>query len=205
MGPLVASVVITSTAPGCNSLARELTVSAGCDRLDIANTVDKQNIYAPEGVHFAFPFDVAEGVVRMDIPWAVARVETDQLPGACKNYFTVQRWVDVANDTLGVTLATIDAPLVEVGRITCDPTAVGWIEHLEPSQTLFSYVMNNYWETNYKAGQDGPTLFRYSICPHGKYDAAAVGRFGIERSQPLVAAPVNEETPVQMHPGVRRQ
>jgi alpha-mannosidase len=195
-GPLVASVVITSTAPGCNALERELTVLAGCDRLDIANTVDKRNIYDPEGVHFAFPFDVPDGVVRMDIPWAVARVETDQLPGACKNYFTVQRWVDVANDALGVTLATVDAPLVEVGRITCDPTAVGWIERLEPSQTLYSYVMNNYWETNYKAGQEGPTLFRYSIRPHGKYDAAAVQRFGIERSQPLVAAPARGEAPV---------
>jgi alpha-mannosidase len=56
--------------------------------------------------------------------------------------------------------------------------------------------MNNYWETNYKAGQEGPTLFRYSIRPHGKYDAAAVQRFGIERSQPLVAAPARGEAPV---------
>ena len=49
------------------------------------------------------------------MPWAVVRPEVDQLPGACKNWFTVQRWVDVSNDEYGVTWATLDAPLVEVG------------------------------------------------------------------------------------------
>ncbi len=75
----------------------------------------------PEAVHFAFPLNVPDGVIRMDIPWTVAQVETDQLPGACKNYFTVQRWADVANDQLGITLATIDAPLLEVGRSRAIP------------------------------------------------------------------------------------
>jgi alpha-mannosidase len=57
--------------------------------------------------------------------------------------------------------------------------------------------MNNYWETNYKAGQEGPTTFRYSIRPHGKYCPAAAAQFGIERSQPLVAVPVNPESQPQ--------
>jgi len=194
-GPLVASLVIASDAPGCRQLTRQLTVIGGAQRLDIANTVDKQNIYEQEAVHFSFPFHVPDGVIRMDIPWAVAQVEVDQLPGACKNYFTVQRWVDVANQQLGVTLATVDAPLFEVGQITCDPIAVGWIRELPPTQTLYSYVMNNYWETNYKASQEGPTVFRYSIQPHGEYCPAAAQRFGIERSQPLIAVPGDVEPP----------
>ena len=192
-GPLVASVAIASDAPGCNGLVREIRVVAGLDFVDIVNTVDKKNVYDQEAVHFAFPFQVPDGVIRMDIPWAVAQVETDQMPGSCKNYFTVQRWVDVSNNDRGVTLATIDAPLFEVGRITCDPVAVGWIKELEPTQTIYSYVMNNYWETNYKASQEGPTAFRYSIQPHGKYDSVAAQRFGIARSQPLVAVPVTSD------------
>ncbi len=51
--------------------------------------------------------------------------------------------------------------------------------------------MNNYWETNYKAGQEGPTTFRYAIRPHGRFDAASAYRFGVERSQPLLAVPVD--------------
>ncbi len=195
-GPLVASLLIESDAPGCNKVTREVSLVAGLDRVDITNVIDKQEIYQAEAVHLAFAFNVPGGVMRMDVPWAVARPEADQLRGACKNYFTVQRWVDMSNEDYGVTWATVDAPLVEVGAITADPRAVGWIEHIEPSTTLYSYVMNNYWETNYKAGQQGPTTFRYSIMPHKRFDSAEASKFGVERSQPLLAVPVDDNTPV---------
>jgi alpha-mannosidase len=196
LGPLVASLLIESDAPGCNKLVREFRVIDGIDRVDIINIIDKQNIYEQESIHLAFPFKVPEGVMRMEIPWAVVRPETDQLAGACKNYFTVQRWVDVSNADYGVTLATPDAPLIEIGDITTDPTGstVGWIKTIEPSTTLYSYVMNNYWETNYKAGQEGPTMFRYSIEPHRSFDSGRAAKFGAEQSQPLIAVPVDSKT-----------
>jgi alpha-mannosidase len=197
-GPVVASLLIESDAPGCHKLTREVRLVAGLDRVDIINVIDKQKIYKQEAVHLAFPFNVPKGVMRMDTPWAVVRPEADQLLGACKNYFTVQRWVDVSNDNYGVTWAAVDAPLVEVGAITNDPRGnVGWIKKLEPSTTLYSYVMNNYWETNYKAGQEGPTTFRYSIKPHRLFDSGAAARFGIECSQPLMVVPVDKKTPVR--------
>jgi len=197
-GPLVASLIIESDAPGCNKLTREVRLVGGLDRVDIIDTIDKQKIYQQEAVHLAFAFNVPEGVMRMDVPWGVVRPELDQLAGACKNYFTVQRWIDVSNKKFGATLATVDAPLVEVGAITNDPWGgVGWIEKLDPTTTLFSYVMNNYWETNYKAYQDGLTVFRYSIQPHGQFDAADAAKFGVERSQPLIAVPVAPETTIQ--------
>ncbi len=198
-GPLVASLLIESDAPGCKKLTRELRVIDSIDRVDIINVIDKLKNYEQEGVHVGFSFNVPNGIMRMDTPWAVVQPEVDQLLGACKNYFTVQRWVDVSNEDYGVTWATVDAPLVEVGAITSDPKgkSVGWIKHIEPSTTLYSYVMNNYWETNYKAGQEGPTTFRYSIKPHKRFDSGSVSKFGTERSQPLIAVPVDSKIPVQ--------
>jgi alpha-mannosidase len=198
-GPLVASVLVESDAPGCSKLTRELRVIDGIDRVDIIDVIDKKNIYEQEAVHLAFGFNVPGGVIRMDTPWAVVRPEADQLPGACKNYFTIQRWVDISNDDHGVTWATLDAPLIEIGAITCDARdkSVGWIEHVKPSTTLYSYVMNNYWETNYKAGQEGPTTFRYSIEPHGKFASGRAAQFGADRSQPLVVVPVNSNAAIQ--------
>ena len=38
-------------------------------------------------------------------------------------------------------------------------------------------------------------MFRYSILPHGPYDPAAAQRFGIERSQPLLAAAARGPAP----------
>jgi hypothetical protein len=199
-GPLVASLLVESNAPGCNKLVREFRVIDGIERVDIINILDKKNIYDQEAVHLAFPFNVPEGVMRMDIPWAVVSPETDQLPGACKNYFTVQRWVDVSNDDYGITWATPDAPLIEVGAITNDPRGktVGWIKSIEPSTTLYSYVMNNYWETNYKASQEGPITFRYSIEPHDGFNPGKAAKFGAGQSQPLIAVPVDKKTPIRI-------
>ena len=200
-GPLVASLVVASDAPGCRKLTRTLRVVDGLARVDIANVLDKEDVRKKEAVHIGFGLNVPDGVMRLDVPWAVVRPETDQLVGACKNYLTAGRWVDVSGDRFGVTCATLDAPLVEVGKIRVDvPKPIGsapWIENLEPFQTFYSYVMNNYWETNYKASQQGPTTFRYSLRPHGPYDAGAAKRFGIERSQPLVVVPVDPSTPAR--------
>lgn len=189
-GPLVASLEVTSDAPGCNKLVRTYRLVDGLDYVEVTDVLDKKNVYAQEAVHLGFAFNVPGGVLRMDTPWAVVQPEVDQLPGACKNYFTVQRWVDISNDDYGVTWATVDAPLIEIGRITNDPRSpVGWIRELEPSTTFYSYVMNNYWETNYKASQSGEHVFRYAIRPHGVHDSSSATRFGMERSCPLLAVP----------------
>ncbi|MBN1815821.1 MAG: hypothetical protein JW828_00580 [Sedimentisphaerales bacterium] len=195
VGPLVASLRVESDAPGCESLVREVTVFEGLDHVAVRDTLDRKNVYDQEGLHFAYDFNVPDGVVRMEAPWAVVRPERDQMDGACKNYFTVQQWVDVSNADYGITWATPDAPLIEVGSITNDPrSSVGWIKKLEPTTRLYSYVMNNYWETNYKASQPGVTTFEYALLPHGKYDQAAATRFGAERSNPMIVIPVTEQT-----------
>ena len=199
-GPLVASLRIESDAPGCVKLSREIRVVDGLDHVDITNVIDKKAVREKEGVHLGFAFNVPDGVMRMDIPWAVMRPEIDQINGSCKNWFTVGRWVDVSNRELGVTWATLDAPMVLVGAITADrigslPNPNDWLARLEPSQTLYSMVMNNHWFTNYKADQDGPTTFRYSLRPHEQYDQAAAERFGMECSQPLVAVAAQGAAP----------
>ncbi len=208
-GPLVASIVVESDAPGCNRLVREMQLVDGLNRVDIASRMDKKAIPLSEllrsrprkeGYHFGFAFHVPDGVMRVDMPWSVVRPEADQLPGACRNWLSVQRWVDISNQEIGVTWATVDAPLIEVGTMSRQPrdpfAKTVWRKFIEPSETFYSYVMNNYWTTNYRHDQEGPITFRYSIQPHGRFDVAAAARFGTERSQPLVVVPVDEGEPV---------
>ncbi len=192
-GPLLAAVRIESEAPGCNKLTREVTLISGIERIDIKNIIDKKNIYEPEGVHLAFPFNVPGGQIRIDAAWGNYRPGVDQIPGACKNYFSTQRWVDISNQEYGVTWATVDAPMIEIGEITADPIAYGWVENIEKTDKIYSYVMNNYWETNYKASQDGISEFRYSIKPHRLFEPGSAHKFGVERNQELIIAPVKED------------
>ena len=125
-GPLVASLVIDSPAPGCHHLRREVRLTAGLDRVELLNTVDKERLAAPsyyekdgkESVNFAFPFHVPDGKMLLDLPIGAMRPNLDQMPSACKNWLTVGRWVDVSNRDFGVTWVTLDAPLVQLGGLT---------------------------------------------------------------------------------------
>lgn len=208
-GPLVATLRIESSAPGCNRLVRRIRLKAYADWVEIANTIDKKRAplnphpgeggpggdfaqhQSKESAQFAFPFAIKDGQIRVDAPLSVMRPEADQLPGSCKNWLPVGRWVDVSNASHGVTWVTLDAPLIEVGSVSA--TMLGsqthpevWRKHIEPTQKFYSWVINNHWGTNYRAYQDGSIEFRYALRPHAAYDPAAAGRFAVGLSQPLV-------------------
>jgi alpha-mannosidase len=199
-GPLVASLIVESEAPGCNRLRREIRVVAGQDYVEVINLVDKAQLKAKsyydkdgkESVNFAFPFNIPEGDIWVDIPFGVMRPEADQIPSACKNWLTVGRWVDVANRDRGITWVTLDAPLIEVGGITAtllnsqtNPDV--WRKKIERTQKFYSWAMNNHWGTNYRAYQNGPTLFRFILRPHrGRNNSAEATRFATAFTQPLL-------------------
>ncbi len=63
-----------------------------------------------------------------------------------------------------------------------------WRTALEPTQAVFSYAMNNYWHTNYKADQEGRIELRYIVEPHEGEGLEAVKRIGLDAEQPLLAA-----------------
>lgn len=198
-GPLVASLVVESEAPGCHRLVREVRLVAGLDHVELINLVDKARLvaasyHAPEGkesLNFAFPFAVPDGQVRLEVPFAVIRPDADQMPSACKNWFTVNRWADVANERFGITWVTLDAPLVQVGGLTANllnsqANPDVWRKEVGPTQRLYSWAMNNHWGTNYRAYQEGPVRFRYVLRPHRGYDPAAATRLAVACTQPLV-------------------
>jgi alpha-mannosidase len=49
--------------------------------------------------------------------------------------------------------------------------------------------MNNHWGTNYRAYQEGPVVFRFTLRPHRGTTPDAASRFATGFSQPLVAVP----------------
>jgi alpha-mannosidase len=192
-GPIVASLLVESSPQGCNSLNREYRLVKSMERLDIFDVLDKKSVREKESVHFGFPFLVPGGTVRTDGGWEVVIPEVNQLQGSCKDFYSVQRWVDISNDSFGVTWANVDAPLVEIGVMTNEsPSETGhrvWKKVQQSAQNIYSYAMNNYWHTNYKADQAGLVTLRYSIGPHDAFNLARAEQFGIERSQPLIVAP----------------
>ncbi|HXS55417.1 MAG TPA: glycoside hydrolase family 38 C-terminal domain-containing protein [Hanamia sp.] len=198
-GPLIASLVVTSIAPGTENLTSEIRLVNGLNRIDLINTIDKLKMREKEGVNFAFPFNVPNGKMKIDLGIGILEPEKNQLEGSCKDFNCVQRWVDISNDKTGITWTTNEAPLIEIGElINEEPVNNGyklWKKKTTLSNTFYSYVMNNYWHTNFKADQEGITSFHYSIFPHDSFNAAEANKRGLESSQPLLVAPANADAP----------
>jgi len=188
-GELLSVIKTVSEAPGCNSVTNYYRLIRGIDKVYIKTVCDKKKIYRQEGVHLGFPFNIPDGEIHIDLALGVYEPDAGQARGACKNYFTPERWVDISNQDNGVTFISLDAPLIEIGDITTDATAYGWIDHTAESQTIYSYIMNNYWETNYQAAQEGVIKFRYVLHPHGMFNAARSEKRAIEEAEPPVIVP----------------
>jgi hypothetical protein len=189
-GPLLWRAVVRRDAPGTRSgLTAILRLAAGSDRLEIELRFDKQMCLDPEAVLVRFPLALSPGSTQRWVGGARApfRVDADQAPGANRNWYTVERWADLHDAAGGLGLVSVDAPLVQFGAPGSDPIVTGWRDRVDPSPVLFSYLMNNYWETNYRAAQEGPHAIRYVLRPHAGFDVSVAERAGMEAAHPLLA------------------
>ncbi|MPZ17288.1 MAG: hypothetical protein GEV06_05165 [Luteitalea sp.] len=191
-GPLVWTLVVSSDqVPGASALQQRIRLVRDQPRVSITDKIVKLDVRQPESVSFAFPFNLSGAVTRVGTAWGHYQVGEEQIPGSSMNYLTARDWVDVSTQDRGVTLVTPDALMVQVGAIATDANAVGWKSTLESSPLLYSWVMNNFWSTNYKASQSGAVSFRYTIVPHGSFDSAAAYRAAAEVRHPLLTAAVS--------------
>jgi hypothetical protein len=151
-------------------------------KIEFIEDVDKKPVYAKEAVYFAFPFAMDHPQFHYEIQTGVVDPAKDMYPGAGHEWFSVQHWVSVQQDGVAGTVMPLDVPLVTLGDINRGQ----WPDQFgNRPGNVFSYVMNNYWDTNYRAAQGGHFRFRYVITSAAATDAAALSRIGWEEATAL--------------------
>ncbi len=81
------------------------------------NHVRKSPVYTKEGVYFSFPLMMDHPEFRYDVQNGFVDPAHDQMPGAGKEWFSVQHWVEAQQAGISVVIVPIDAPLVTFGDI----------------------------------------------------------------------------------------
>jgi alpha-mannosidase len=160
----------------------EITLFDGQKKIGLAYHLQKNKVYTKEGVYFAFPFAMERPRFRYEIQNGFVDPSRDQMPGAGKEWFSVQHWIAADQDGVTVALIPIDAALVTLGDIV---RGVWPKEFGERHGTIFSYIMNNYWFTNYAAAQGGDFRFRYILTSGDDLDPGFLSRLGQEEMTPL--------------------
>ncbi|HTU51883.1 MAG TPA: glycoside hydrolase family 38 C-terminal domain-containing protein, partial [Acidobacteriaceae bacterium] len=151
-------------------------------KIEFVEDLTKKEIDTKEGVYFAFPFAMDHPQFQYEIQNGVVDPSKDMYPGAGHEWFSVQHWVSAQQNGLSATVMPLDAALVTLGDINRGQ----WPSHFGTrTGTIFSYVMNNYWDTNYRAGQGGHFRFRYVITSAPSTDDAQLSHLGWEEMTPL--------------------
>jgi hypothetical protein len=152
--------------------------------------IDKKAVRDKEAIHVVFPFEIENPVNRIGISDSFYIIGSGQLPGSNKDFYSVQRWLDISNEDYGVTISSPQGALFETGSITDErPLNKGvrfWKEKTEPSSTVFLYAANNYWNTNFKADQQGKVRFDVYILFHNSFNSEETRKFGEEIHMPLL-------------------
>ena len=177
-------VVARLESSGVNTplIETEVILFNGQKKIEFINHVHKTEVYTKEGVYFAFPFAMEHPQFRYEIQNGFVDPSRDQLPGAGKEWFSVQHWVAAEQGGVAEALVPVDAFLVALGDIVRGT----WPEQFgQRPGTIFSYVMNNYWDTNYAAGQGGDFTFRYVLTSGNNLPPAYLSRLGREEMSPL--------------------
>jgi hypothetical protein len=164
------------------SIRAEIRLDNREKKIEILEEVDKKEVFSKEAAYFAFPFTAGQPRFQYEVQNGVVDPATDMYPGAGHEWFSVQHWVSVEQDGLSASVLPLDAPLITLGDINRGT----WPEEFgRRPGTVFSYVMNNYWDTNYRAGQGGHFSFHYVITSASSTNAQDLSRMGWEEVTPL--------------------
>jgi alpha-mannosidase len=149
--------------------------------VDVENRLDKNPTTSKEALYSAFPFAFTRPAVETEVPLGRMMVDRDQQPGSCRDWFCHVHWVSLRGPTDGVLWSAPDTPLFTLNDIFRG----AWRRRIEPDGTIFAYILNNYWHTNFPGSQQGPVTarFRISVLPRG--DAAEPVRRGWGACDPL--------------------
>jgi len=176
------AIRLRSSATNTPSIRTEILLFDKEKKIEFINRVDKKPELAKEAVYFAFPVAVQppEFIYATQTGWV--NPAQDLLAGAGLEWFNVQYWMAARDNQLAVAVVPLDASLAAFGDIFRGL----WPTDFRPkTSTLFSYVMNNYWDTNYRAAQGGEGVFRYVVTSGPAFEPQALSRLAWSHLKPV--------------------
>lgn len=170
--PIGRRLTVRLTGEGAAGIETTYELLHGVPRLDIRNRIQKLATSDKESVFFAFPFAIDQPVVSWEITGGVDTTSSPRVPGSARHMRAIRHWLTLEKGDLKVAWASGDAPLVQVGmlHLPYSPFPPTFEANEHEGGTVFSWAMNNIWDTNFPSQQGGETVFRYAV---GSADATA--------------------------------
>ncbi|WP_300684316.1 glycoside hydrolase family 38 C-terminal domain-containing protein [Acutalibacter sp. 1XD8-36] len=164
-GPLYSRVELAYELEGAENCGLILTLYHHTPRLDVDFRLHKSSVWDPENLYLALPFNARTGedVLWVDKSGCILRPRIDQLPGTCTDFYLLQNGVAIQKKDVSVLLGMRDMPLATMVEIKAHPIKLCGEEGVRNDDTLYAWLMNNFWETNFKASLGGFHQYRFTL------------------------------------------
>jgi len=132
----------------------------------------------------AFPFKLDNAKLYFDVQGGVVSSGENQIEGTASDWNTVQNFVAVRNGDTQFILGSNEIPLFQLGGIR-----TGQFQRRKTFDKphVYSWVMNNYWTTNFRAYQEGEFQWRYYLTSTDDTSNSMATRFGWGSRVPIYA------------------
>ncbi len=162
-GPLLARVQLKFLLAGTTHAVLELSAHRDEARLDVGLIIAKDTVWAPESLYMALPLTTGQKEeLFIEKSGCILRPRIDQLEGSQALFYTLQSGYALRGAKRSIHVATPDAPLLHLGSL--EPGFLCIHDHTLPNaDRQYSWLMNNYWETNFATNLGGFYRFDYAI------------------------------------------
>jgi hypothetical protein len=184
-------ITLESSAVHTPLIRSTITLANDEKRIEFKYEIHKDPVLSKEAVYVAFPFAVNQPQFSYDTQNGWVNPARDELAGGSREWYAAAHWAAVSNQDVAAAIVPVDTPLVAFGDIVRG----AWPQTFAPhSATIFSWLMSNYWGTNFAPQQGGDFTFRYALVSANKLDLATLTRAGWDATTPIEADVVGGTT-----------
>ncbi|MCQ2153240.1 MAG: hypothetical protein MJY44_01515 [Bacteroidales bacterium] len=159
-GPLYRSVLVKGNADGLSEhgFSYEIKLYNDEPRIELSYAMRPLPNPEPASYYVAFPF--AGDHLAYDVQGGFVRPGENQLEGTSSGWNTVQNFIAARSDGYQTLLSSKEVPLAMLGNLLEGEFQY----HKTYSKAhVFSWILNNYWTTNFRATQGGEIHWNYTI------------------------------------------
>ncbi|NOS70849.1 MAG: glycosyl hydrolase family 38 [Verrucomicrobia bacterium] len=177
-GPIWKSLLLTADLDGCatnNGVRAEIRLYDTEKRVELRYAVRKLPIPSPEAVYVALPFQSLNSKLLYEAQGGCVTPGDDQIPGSSSDWQTLQNFIAIRSADGQIVTGSEQSPLVQLGDFNLGK----WqpVTRVEKPH-VYSWVMNNYWFTNFRTEQEGEFKFHYYLTSTKDTSRTFATRFG---------------------------
>jgi hypothetical protein len=116
-----------------------------------------------ESIYLPLTLNNLDATLYIDKSDAIMRPGIDQIPGTCLEYYLVDNGLVYETKENSILIQTKDAPLIYMGDLKHHPILLCDNKEENNKRDVYSWIMHNTWETNFKMDLSGITEFCYTL------------------------------------------